>query len=533
MVTALLDWLDSRTGFRSLLSHALDEPLPPGTGWAFTTGSVVALLIGCQILTGLGLTMYYVPSPSLAYDSLRYLMSEVPLGALMRGLHFWGASFVVVAAGVHLLRVFLFGAYKAPREMTWITGVVMLLLILGFSLSGYLLPWDQKAYWATTVTISVAESSPVIGPYLANVLRGGSELGALTLGRWFTAHVFLLPGALIVFLVAHILLMRKHGISGPITPQAGEPIPFFPYHVIKDTVMMAAVFAALFTAALLFPAHLDEIANPADANYVPRPEWYFLSLFQLLKYFPGPLEVVATQVVPGVVVGGLFCLPFLDRGASRHPWAPSRRVFTLAMFALLAGIVTLTGLGLKDAPVRFDPHSWGPQSIAGYLTAEGEGNACATCHVDGGPASPLRATRMGRDEGWMTFHLTDPTAIAPGVRPPEASGAPMLDEDQSRAVMAYLRRLRAGANAPTIDPASAAVVKTIGTRCVACHTFDGDGGDVGPDLTKVGARRDAEAIRRIVNDPIDEYGDSIMPAYGVRLSAQEIAALATYLAARK
>jgi ubiquinol-cytochrome c reductase cytochrome b subunit len=530
MWTALLDWLDTRTGYRSLRARALDEPLPPGTGWAFTTGSVVAFLIGCQLLTGIGLAMYYVPSPSLAYDSLRYLMSEVPLGALMRGLHVWGASFVVVAAVVHLLRVFVSAAYKAPRELTWMTGMVLLLVILGFSLSGYLLPWDQKAYWATTVTISVAESTPLVGATLANVLRGGAELGSLTLGRWFAAHVFLLPLALLVFVVAHVALMRRHGISGPMTPAGGAPLPFYPFHVVKDTLAMAAVFAALFTAALVFPAHLDEIANPADASYVPRPEWYFLSLFQLLKYVPGPLEVVATQVVPGLVVGGLFALPFLDRARSRHPWAPSRRVFTLAMAALGLGVAALTTLGLRDAPERFDPNAWGPQSVAGFLTAEGEGNPCAPCHVDGGPASPVRATRVGRDEGWITFHLSDPTAIGPGARPADPGLGPMLDDDAARAVLAYLRRMRAGATPPQVAPAMADVVAIVGTRCVACHRLGGDGGDTGPDLTHVGARRDAAAIRRIVNDPNDEYGDSVMPAYGSRLSAAEIAAIADYLA---
>ena len=533
MWTALLDWIDSRTGIRALRAHALDEPLPPGTGWLFTTGSVVALLIGCQVLTGIGLSMYYVPSPALAYDSLRYLMSQVPLGALLRGLHFWGASFIVVAAVVHLLRVFLTGSYKAPREVTWMTGLVLLLVILGFSLSGYLLPWDQKAYWATTVTISVAESSPVIGGFLANVLRGGDELGALTLGRWYAAHVFLLPGALLVFLVAHIALMRKHGISGPISPQAGAPVPFYPWHVAKDTLMMAAVFAALFTAALMLPAHLDEIANPADANYIPRPEWYFLSLFQLLKYFPGPLEVVATQVVPGVIVGGMFALPFLDRGPRRHPWAPSRRIFTLLFGAVGAGIVALTVMGLRDAPVRFDPNVWGPQSIAGYLTAEDGENPCARCHVDGGPASPVRVTRISRDEGWLTFHMSDPAAIAPGAKPVDPAAEPMLDEDATRAVLAYLRRLRAGATPPEVPAASARVVKTLGTRCVACHLIDGDGGDTRPDLTHIGARRDAEAIRRIVTDPNDEYRDSMMPVYGPRLGADVIAGIGDYLAAKK
>ncbi|HUU35301.1 MAG TPA: cytochrome b N-terminal domain-containing protein [Vicinamibacterales bacterium] len=533
MLHALLTWLDSRTGYRSLLSRALDEPLPPGTGWAFTTGSVVALLVGCQFLTGVGLSMYYVPSPSLAYDSLRFLMTEIPLGGLMRGLHFWGASFIVVAATVHLVRVFLFGAYKAPREMTWITGLVLLLLILGFSLSGYLLPWDQKAYWATTVTISVAESTPVIGGFVAAILRGGSELGALTLGRWYSAHVFLLPGALVLFLIAHIALMRRHGISGPITPQAGPPVVFFPYHVVKDTVLMAAVFAALFTAAVYLPAHLDEIANPADADYIPRPEWYFLSLFQMLKYFPGPLEIVASQVVPGLVVGGMFALPFLDRGASRHPWAPSRRVFTLTVAAVFTGIVTLTWLGLRDAPTRFDPNQWGPQAVAGFLIAEGDQAPCARCHVEGGPASPVDATRISRDDGWLAFHMSDPETIAPGARPVDASFAPMLDDDQARAVLAFLRRTRAGGVPPTVTSSMASVIGTLGTRCVACHMIDGDGGDTGPTLTKIGARRDAAAIRRIINDPIDEYGDSVMPAYGRRLSAADIAALADYLAARK
>jgi ubiquinol-cytochrome c reductase cytochrome b subunit len=530
----VLDWLDARTGWRALRSHALDEPLPPGTGWTFTTGSVVTMLIGVQLLTGVGLAMYYVPSPALAYDSLRFLVSQVHLGWLLRALHVWGASFVVVAALVHLTRVFWYGAYKAPREVTWITGVLLLLVVLAFSLTGYLLPWDQKAYWATTVTISVAQSTPLVGERLADVLRGGHELGALTLGRWYAAHVFLLPGALVLFVVAHIVLMRRHGISGPLAPGRGAAVPFYPWHAVKDTVMMAAVFAALLATALLLPAHLDEIANPADANYVPRPEWYFLSLFQLLKYFPGPLELIATQVVPGLVIGMLFALPFLDRSPHRQPWSPGRRVFA-AGFALVATtIATLTSLGLRDAPTRFDPNRWGPQSIAGALLADGDDATCRRCHVAGGPASAVRDTRISRDDDWLLFHMADPGAIAPGARPVSDQGAaPVLDDDEARAVLAYLRRLRAGGQVPAIPAHQVTPLRILGTRCVACHAIDGDGGNTGPDLTHVGARRDAEAIRRIVNDPNDEYGDSMMPVYGLRLTPEEIGALAGYLAARK
>lgn len=534
MLRPLLDWLDSRTGYRSLLRHALDEPLPKGTGWAFTTGSVLTMLIGVQFATGVALAMYYVPAPALAYDSVRYIMDQLPLGWLLRGLHFWGATFIVVAAGVHLMRVFLWGSYKAPREVNWITGMVLFLLILAFSLSGYLLPWDQKAYWATVVTINIAASAPLVGEHMANILRGGSELGALTLGRWYAAHVFLLPAVLVVFIVAHILLMRKHGISGPIRPQEGPATTFFPWHVMKDTVMMAAVFAALVTAAVMFPAHLDEIANPADAGYIPRPEWYFLSLFQLLKYFPGPLEPVATLVIPGLITGGLFALPFLDRGPDRHPWRGSRRVITIAMFAIVGGIMHLTVLGLMDMPERYNPDDWGPQSIAGRQLAVGPENTCQTCHVEGGTAAPLAITRITKDEEWLLFHMGDPVAIAPGARPADQpAGRPQLFRLQAQAVVAYLRRVRAGARDVEASPEDTQAALIFSNTCIACHAVAGEGGLTGPNLTTVGARRDAASLRAVISDPTTEYPDTLMPAYGERLSEEQMNALVNYLSRRR
>ncbi|MGE0043413.1 MAG: cytochrome b N-terminal domain-containing protein [Vicinamibacterales bacterium] len=534
MVRGFLDWLDSRIAYRSLLKHALDEPLPKGTGWAFTTGSVITLLIGTQFLTGIGLTMYYVPSPTLAYDSVRYITDTLPLGWLLRGLHFWGASFIVIAAGVHMMRVFFWGSYKAPREVTWLTGVLLLLLILGFSLSGYLLPWDQKAYWATTVTINVARSSPIIGEYLAGVLRGGSELGALTLGRWYSAHVFLLPGALITFIVAHLLLMRKHGISGPIRKQEGAPVTFFPWHVMKDTVMMAAVFALLLTFAIQFPAHLDEVANPADSSYIPRPEWYFLSLFQLLKYFPGPLEPVGTLVIPGLIVGFLFALPFIDRGDDRHPFRSARLKFVIVMLVIVGGISHLTTLGLLDMPERYDPNKWGPQSIAGHELATGPDNTCVRCHTDGGPAADLASTTITKDQEWLLYHMADPVAIGPGVRSAdEPAPRPQLFRLQAQSVVAYLRRLHAGADFPSFAPETVAAAQAFATMCVNCHMINGEGGTVGPDLSAVGARRDAASIRAIIENPKAEFPDTPMPAYGGRIPDEQIQRLATYLAGLK
>ena len=180
-----------------------------------------------QLITGVVLAMSYVPSPEHAYDSVRYIMERVTFGRVLRGLHFFGASFIVVAAVIHMLRVVALGSYKKPREVTWMTGVVLLLVILGFALSGYLLPWDQKAYWATTVTINIARSGP-LGEFVAGLMKGGDTLGSLTLLRWYAAHVFLLPAALIVFVLAHLFLMRRHGISGALKPVPGAPKPFYP-----------------------------------------------------------------------------------------------------------------------------------------------------------------------------------------------------------------------------------------------------------------------------------------------------------------
>lgn len=535
MLTRLLDWLHSRTGYRTGVSHLLDESLPPGTGWAFTTGSVMMLLLGIQFISGIVLAMYYVPSPALAYESVRFVMRDLPMGAMVRGLHVWGASFLVVGAVVHMLRVFAFGSYKAPREATWLTGVVALLVILGFSLSGYLLPWDQKAYWATTVTINVAKDAPIIGEWLANVLRGGTELGALTLGRWYVAHVFLLPGALITFVIAHLFLMRRHGISGPMRPTRGTPIPFFPWHVMKDTVVMAAVFASLFAMAAFVPAPLEEMANPADADYIPRPEWYFLSLFQLLKYFPGPLEPVASQVIPGAVVAFLALLPFLDRHPERRPWARVRVPYTIAMLLLGVGVTVLTVLGLKDSPHGAADQEWGLLPIAGLELATGEESTCARCHVTGGPAPALQNTGLRHDEEWLLNHMADPVAIAPGVRSAEdRAPRPVMNRFGAEAVVAFLRRNHAGVQPPdNLTPAVRLAATTYASSCIVCHKISGEGGTTGPDLTVVGSRRSAEEIRAIIEEPGAIYGTSRMPAFKDRLAAEQIEALAAYLGTLK
>jgi len=476
-------------------------------------------------VTGVVLAMYYVPSPDHAYDSIRFIMERVTFGPLLRGLHFFGASFIVIAAVIHMLRVVALGSYKKPREVTWITGAVLLLVILAFALSGYLLPWDQKAYWATTVTINIARSGPM-GEIVAGVLKGGTTLGALTLVRWYAAHVFLLPAALISLVLAHLVLMRRHGISGPIRPVAGDSKPFYPYHALKDTMAGAAVFALLITCAVVFRTPLDAIADPTDATYVPRPEWYFLSLFELLKYFPGPLEPLATIVIPALVVGGLLLLPFLDRGPERRLL---RRPFVSAGFAMVGtGIVVMTVLGYRDTPARADPSVWGPLPIAGERFVQDE--RCQSCHVTGGAAGPVASLRLRKEPEWLLAHVRDPHVIAPGLREPPPGG---MSEGQARSILSYLRKAREGVPVPETSASARSAALVIGRYCANCHMIDGEGGAAGPDLSHIGATRDAAWLRAWITEPeaVDPFAN--MPAFGDTLTEEELKALAEYLAARR
>jgi ubiquinol-cytochrome c reductase cytochrome b subunit len=285
---------------------------------------------------------------------------------------------------------------------------------------------------------------------------------------------------------------------------------------------------------VLVPAPLDEVANPADASYVPRPEWYFLSLFELLKYFPGPLEPVATQVIPGLTVGFLALLPFLDRHPSRHPWSRARLPFSVALGLIGSAALTLTLLGLRDRPQGKRAEDWGLLPIAGLELATGARSACRQCHVAGGPAAPLEVTRLGRDEEWLLNHMIDPVAIAPGVRnaddrPPRS----LMGRSGAQAVVAYLRRHYAGLEPPPLDESVRLAAMTYASTCVACHRISGEGGTVGPDLTAVGERRDAAGIRAVIEDGSQVFGDAAMPPFKDKLSGVQIDALTAYLAGRK
>ena len=206
------EWLDERFDFQGLYKNLLDRPEPAGNWWN-TLGSASLFLFVMQGLTGIFLTVYYTPSPDHAYDSIQYIMNNLAFGWLIRGIHHWGASLMVLVVFIHMLRVFTTASFKYPRELTWLVGIGLLLLTVGMGFTGYLLPWHQQAYWATTVGTRIAGSVPFIGDFILKVLRGGPDLSALTLQRFFSAHIWMLPGLLAALIGAHLYLIIKHGES--------------------------------------------------------------------------------------------------------------------------------------------------------------------------------------------------------------------------------------------------------------------------------------------------------------------------------
>ena len=332
----LLAWLDQRTGCKKLAHEALYENVPGGSRWRYIWGSTLTFTLVVQIITGIFLWMSYAPSSTSAWESVYYIQHEMWFGWLLRGIHHFTAHAMNVLLVLHLMQVVIDGAYKAPREINFWFGVVLLLLVLGLSLTGYLLPWDQKGYWATKVATSIAAIVPLIGPEIQKLIIGGTEYGHHTLTRFFALHAGVLPGAILVLLVGHIYLFRRHGLTAK-EPRRRPDAAFWPDQVLKDAVACLAVLAAVLV--LTFRHHGADLAAPADPadNYAAaRPEWYFMFLFQLLKYFPGQSEIIGAMILPGIVTALVFLMPYFGK------WRFGHRFNLGLLWTLLFAVALLT-----------------------------------------------------------------------------------------------------------------------------------------------------------------------------------------------
>ncbi len=316
MMDKLLQWLDHRTGYKATLSDALYENVPGGARWRYITGSMLVFAFVTQAITGLILWTAYSASSQTAWESVYYIQHEMTAGWFLRGVHHNMAQAMIILLVLHMLQVVIDGAYKPPREFNFWIGLILMLLILGLALTGYLLPWDQKGFWATSVATNLSSLTPLVGDQVQQVAVGGPEYGHHTLTRFFALHAGLLPALLVMFLGIHVAFFRRHGISAESSPNRPDQY-FWPHQVLKDAIgcfvlMIVIVGAVIYT-------HGAEMTAPADASEpyaAARPEWYFLFLFQMLKMFEN--EFVGAIVLPGAVMAFLFLMPLTGRVKMGH-----------------------------------------------------------------------------------------------------------------------------------------------------------------------------------------------------------------------
>ena len=421
-------WLDERLNLGPVRVALLDEPIPGGASWIYVFGSVTLFFFVLQMITGMFLAIYYSPSTEHAHTSIRYIMEEVTFGAFIRGLHHWGASAMMVVIGLHMLQVFLYGAYKRPRELLWVVGVVLFLLTLAFGFSGYLLPWDQRAYWATQVGINMVGTIPFIGDLLIRIIRGGQNLGAMTLSRFYALHTLFLPWLVMVIIAVHLFILRRVGPAGPWDEARAARIsePFWPKQVAMDAVAIGVAFIILFGLAISIPAPLSDPADPSDTSFTPVPEWYFLFYYQLLKYTEGPWQIVGTIVLPILFYAALFLLPWLDLRKERKPVSRPvvigvGAVFMVIVFSLLTiSLREVASLQTQDQPVIRGIALYQELGCAGCHRIHGEGEAF-------GP--DLSYVGDDRDRDWILQHFRDPQKLVPGsTMPPYALNDQALND---------------------------------------------------------------------------------------------------------
>ena len=323
--------------------------------WHRFFGALLLVLLVLLFLSGAFMALYYSPAPGSAYDSVDYALFTVPFGDVIKGIHHYGWNLFLAVLGLHLIRGFLVGAYKAPRQLIWVSGVLVLLLVPTFIITGDLLPWDQKGYWSTQVRLSIIRSVPFIGDLIVRLLQGGPLTGIVALTRFYVLHIIFLPGLLVGLILIHFHFLKNRGLSDSFSASnsATKTVRFFPVVVNRWLILFLGVTVVLGLISWYWPAPLGDPADPTDATYVPKPEWWVLFLNQLVTIFKGPWSVIGSVIIPGGMAGLLMALPLIDSSPQRHP---TRRIAVMLVAAILAiAVLVLSALGYME-------HFRGPHS---------------------------------------------------------------------------------------------------------------------------------------------------------------------------
>jgi ubiquinol-cytochrome c reductase cytochrome b subunit len=557
-VKTISNWLDDRTGYRRLMRGALDEPIPGGASFAYVFGSALVFALLLQFITGVLLAMYYSPSTSAAWASVAYIQDQVALGWFVRGLHHHGASALIILAGLHMLQTAVYGAYKKPRELNWIVGVLMMALIMAFALTGYLLPWDQTGYWATKVATGIAGTTPVVGREVQHFLQGGNEYGNLTLTRFYAIHVFILPALMITLVAVHLYLFRRHGVT-PSWKSSPEQLErkterFWPAQMFRDVVAMAVVFAVLVGVNVYtLGAPLDAPADPSS-SFDARPEWYLRAPFQILQYFSGTMEDIAALGTPVIVGGILIALPFLDRGPSRDPLKRLPYLGALGLVLGAAGALTAISLwqdaqdeGLKlriaeaeeqaaEARRLAREHGVPPEGgVAVFTMAEHYrarqlwASHCASCH-DGEDRSAPEISAGYNSRAWIADFMRDPGGDRFFGRTGHDGMSPVTLEGEAFDAVVELVYAQTGAEDADAELAERGLEVFNDTDCWHCHSIDGEEeGDMAPNL---GGRGTVEMLTDFIGLPGHElwFGpDAEMPPFEESMAREDRRLLAEWI----
>jgi ubiquinol-cytochrome c reductase cytochrome b subunit len=581
-MAGLGNWLDQRTGYRALLHDALFENVPGGARWRYVWGSTLTFFFVVQLITGVFLWMSYSAGTQTAWESVYYIQHHLWGGWFLRGLHHFVAQAMTILLVLHLMQVVIDGAYKAPREVNFWFGVGLLVMVLALSLTGYLLPWDQNGFWATAVSANIVGMSPAVGQPLQTILVGGENYGHHTLTRFLALHAGIIPGAIMLFIAAHVYLFRKHGLT-PAEPRRKPDQAFWPEQVLRDAVAcLAVLLVVIFFVVRYHGAPLGAPADPSEQFAAARPEWYFLSLYQLLKYFPGKAEILGAIVLPTLLMAVLVAMPVLGK------WRLGHRFNLGFLAAMLAGVALLTwrakaddaadgeylasktmaerdaeravelaGMGVPITGalslMRDDAYTQGPRLFS---------RNCASCHRYAGhdgmgnalPADSISASDLEgfASRAWISGFLNADTIVTKkywgGTVHKDGDMVAWLNEHVPEDENAAMTRryavlaLSAQAGLPsqaTLDVRDSAQiarglahVRDTAAGCAECHRVGDIGGTDGPDLTGYGS---AQWMKDFIHDPAHErfFGDNNdrMPSFGVEktLTEREIGLIVGWL----
>lgn len=402
----VLRWLDDRLGISDLIGPSMKHAVPRDAGWWYVFGSATMLAFIIQVVTGVALAFSYVGSSSQAYDTLLFITNDAPFGHLLRGLHYYGASAMVLMVGAHMAQTFLFGSYKFPREMNWTTGVILLGMTLVMGFTGQLLRWDQTAAWSVVIAAEQAGRVPFVGEWLAKFILGGTTIGGATLSRFFAIHVFLIPAFIFSFIGLHLWLVLRHGISEP--PIAGKPVnpetyraeykklmeetgvPFWPDGAWRDFVFgTGLIIVVTLLAIFIGPPAIERPPDPSLLNADPRPDWYLLWYFAVLALIPANIESYVMILAPAFIGTLLLIVPILNNKGER---APSRRPWSIGV--VLLSVIMIGALWISGAKSTWSPDFNAkplPENVVGAASGPVHDGAvlfhakgCLNCHlIDG------------------------------------------------------------------------------------------------------------------------------------------------------